>query len=939
MLYMIKKVVYCIGEDFFMNLHKKIIYRFKPIEVIKNSKLFDKNWYEKKYHINKDEAAKHYYTTGWKNNFEPSEDFSGEDYLKMNHDVNICPLLHYELWGKEEKRILHPASYYVINKKTSIENNKTIYKTKTPVKHNKCLIYAVYDEHGTIPEYVLYTLNKIKKSFNFILLIGDYCLENDEIGKIENLVNYAEFSKKNSFDFGGYKTGIYYLKNNNILNDIDELYLLNDSCYGPIGKLENVLKEMRKVECDFWGLVDYQDDENHVMPSSFYCLKHNVINDDYFLNFFDRIKDNLTKDQISLDIEKEFVDYLERKYKSSSFLSDREGDCLRVYADNPKPLLWPKKMLEQGYPFIRIKSLQGNTNENIEETFAYIKQQDAELYEIINRDLENRKNEKYDSFSFETIDDKKYVSFDIFDTLIVRPFVNPVDVFHYIEKSNYGLKGFCKERVNAEKRARIASEREDVTLDEIYEQIVPKFKMLKENEKQTELKLCKANPRIKALYRYAVRSSKEIIAVSDMYLDSDFLLELLHKNGFTEIKKVYVSSETFKTKATGAMYDYVIKDLKCKPEDIIHVGDNVVSDIENAKNNSLNAFKVDTVFDSFVNAQGNLKYRLYWNEKYNFAGSIHLSLLANRFNHFNPRGNYYTEIGYSLGGPLVLSYLTRIEEEAKLNNINHLMFAARDGYILQKIYDKYFGDISTSYAYLTRAVVLSATLDWCNEPRYLKSILMLASKKNHNIKVYENEKQNLKEFERKKKYLQKWSSENFENLNKHLVDCTKGKNNIAVVDMTTGKFTSLRGAKTILGDRVKMGFFTGTFSTEAEIPYLTFAKRDFIPDDTPMINMSEFLISSPEESIKGYNSEGPVYDDSDDEKRKERYESIIKGIENYIDDFTKKFGYDYTCMMTFEEWLEFCEYYIKNKNEIDKVELKKISFSTEPVKEQERVKI
>ena len=29
-------------------------------------------------------------------------------------------------------------------------------------------------------------------------------------------------------------------------------------------------------------------------------------------------------------------------------------------------------------------------------------------------------------------------------------------------------------------------------------------------------------------------------------------------------------------------------------------------------------------------------------------------------------------------------------------------------------------------------------------------------------------------------------------------------------------------------------------------------------------------------------------------------------------------------MMTFEEWLEFCEYYIKNKNEIDKVELKKI---------------
>lgn len=923
-----------------MNLLKKFEYRIHPEKIIENSKLFNAEWYEKKYHIDKNEAVIHYCKTGWKEGYEPSDKFSGTDYLKMNSDINMNPLIHYELWGKKEKRLLHPASYYVLpENKNKTEGNKTIYKTKIPAKHNKCLIMATYNSSGNIADYVLYMLTKIKKSFDLIILIGDYYLNDDELTKIEGLVNYAEFSKRNYFDFGSYKTGIEFLKKNNLLQDIQELYLMNDSSYGPVRKLETILKEMREVDCDFWGMLDYYDDNIHMFDSTFYCFKNNVINDSFFLNFFDRIKENSTRDQISLDIEKDFVSYLENKFRSASYLSTNKENSLRIYADNSKPTLWPSKLLSIGYPFVRIKSLQGYSEERPEEAISIIKEKNPELAFIINKDLNDRQTEKSEIFTFDKLDNKKYISFDIFDTLIIRPFVNPVDVFHYIEKTGYGLKGFCKERVLAEQRARLNSKNEDVTLDEIYDNIVPKFKSIQSEEIKTELKLCKANPRIKALYNYAVRNKKEIVAVSDMYLPSDILMKILHNAGFTEINKVFVSCETMKSKATSTMYDYVLNELKCLPEDIIHVGDNIISDYTNAKNKGLDALKTNTIFDSFIEAQANTKYGIYWNEKYSFAGSVHLSLLANRYNHFNPKGNYYTEIGYSLGGPLVLAYLSFIETEAKLNNIDHLMFAARDGFILKKIYDEFFGDISSSYVYLTRAVVLGATLDWAKEPRYLKSILMLARKDNPKIRVYDNEVQNLKEFNSKKRTIMAWAKKNYGYLEEHLVKCSNGKENIAVVDMTTGKFTSLRGARAILGDNVKMGFFTGTFSKDIGIPYETFLKREFGPDDTPMINMSEFLISSPEESIKGYKENGPVYDEADGQDREYRYNSIIEGIRSYINDFVKRFGYEEECMMTFEEWLEFCKYYLQNKNEIDKIELKKISFSTEPVKEQEKVKI
>ena len=62
------------------------------------------------------------------------------------------------------------------------------------------------------------------------------------------------------------------------------------------------------------------------------------------------------------------------------------------------------------------------------------------------------------------------------------------------------------------------------------------------------------------------------------------------------------------------------------------------------------------------------------------------------------------------------------------------------------MYNDYFYDdykISSSYSYLTRAVILSATLKFNENPSYLKTIMKLAKKSVKDLYVYNDYLYNL----------------------------------------------------------------------------------------------------------------------------------------------------------------------------------------------------
>lgn len=196
--------------------------------------------------------------------------------------------------------------------------------------------------------------------------------------------------------------------------------------------------------------------------------------------------------------------------------------------------------------------------------------------------------------------DIKVVSFDVFDTLLLRPVLTPVDIFRLLE-NKIKVPNFHNMRVAAEAEARKAKSFyvQDVTLDEIYDSYERMFhcskeeaEKLKSEELQIEYTLLYERKTAKYIFEKAKEANKKIIIISDMYLSSEFINQCLKKNGYKGYDHIYVSSETGVLKSTGLMYKYVLEELELeeiKPSEIIHIGDNKRSDVDMATSWNINS--------------------------------------------------------------------------------------------------------------------------------------------------------------------------------------------------------------------------------------------------------------------------------------------------------------------------------------------------------------
>lgn len=82
----------------------------REIRLLQNSDLFDSQWYRQTYLKNEScDPVRHFAKKGWKLGYDPSPWFSTKDYLAYYHDVRdakINPLIHYEISGKYEFRMI-----------------------------------------------------------------------------------------------------------------------------------------------------------------------------------------------------------------------------------------------------------------------------------------------------------------------------------------------------------------------------------------------------------------------------------------------------------------------------------------------------------------------------------------------------------------------------------------------------------------------------------------------------------------------------------------------------------------------------------------------------------------------------------------------------------------------------------------------------------------
>lgn len=295
---------------------------------------------------------------------------------------------------------------------------------------------------------------------------------------------------------------------------------------------------------------------------------------------------------------------------------------------------------------------------------------------------------------------KKYdvISFDIFDTLVKRNVAHPKDIFDIVENTfnknnDKKIKGFRNERIEAEKKARLKTVREEITLSEIYQNFTQysdiHIKKLSEIEVSTEIKYCTPNYYILDLYKKCLESSKIVILTSDMYLPRNTIDEILSKCGICGYTKLFLSSEIGLQKGKGSLYKYILKDLKIKPSQMVHIGDGKVTDYLIPKRQGIYAIHIER---EKVNTDVIDRKQIYSNSQ------IFPFINNNILKYYNK--DYAFRLGYEVLGPLLLGFTEWIHSELKLNNVSNACFLARDMNLIMPIYSRLYPDTKIECKYL-----------------------------------------------------------------------------------------------------------------------------------------------------------------------------------------------------------------------------------------------
>lgn len=305
----------------------------------------------------------------------------------------------------------------------------------------------------------------------------------------------------------------------------------------------------------------------------------------------------------------------------------------------------------------------------------------------------------------------EFVSFDIFDTLVERLVCKPEDVFYFLGKKYEASCGktinFVEIRKEAEKRAYIRSKNDEITLDEIYQEIdLPAEEKiwLKKYEIELEKELCVPREEMLDVFKFALAKGKQVYLTSDIYLGKHVIEEILSKCGVKGYSNLYVSSYYGVRKNSGKLFLKLISDINIDKNNILHIGDNIVSDF-------------------LIPLKNGIKSYLLVNRKKKCRNSIDLEVIYNLIDRRKKNiDDEFVNIGNTALGPLLYGFSSWINYISCACNSKNILFLMREGLLLKRAYDIIKSDesIKTSVMYVSR---ISTTLPSLCEAKDLRELL------------------------------------------------------------------------------------------------------------------------------------------------------------------------------------------------------------------------
>lgn len=296
------------------------------------------------------------------------------------------------------------------------------------------------------------------------------------------------------------------------------------------------------------------------------------------------------------------------------------------------------------------------------------------------------------------IDRHEVISFDCFDTLLMRRTLEPADVFGVVEararKRGFELLSFPVHRRRAELSA---LEHGDHTPCGIYRRLQEMYGWtndMREEIMQMELAVERAvllpREEMAACLAYACRQGKRVYVISDMYLSAKTLDALLREHEISGYQKIFVSTEygcgktdglfeAFRSEVHGASY--------------LHIGDHRIADGAAARLAGIDAFVIRSALELFRSSRHHALERVAGTLNDRLLLGLILSRVANDPFCLQADGTFrmkdFGMFAYALFAPVLTAFLAWLLRVCREVPCEAVLFAARDGYLIQKMYDQF----------------------------------------------------------------------------------------------------------------------------------------------------------------------------------------------------------------------------------------------------------
>lgn len=331
------------------------------------------------------------------------------------------------------------------------------------------------------------------------------------------------------------------------------------------------------------------------------------------------------------------------------------------------------------------------------------------------------------------------VTFDIFDTLLMRTVAEPYHVNEIIRLKVEDLLGkdfdFPTLRIKAEETAR-QIKGGDVTLDDIYKSFAKLSKLdeatckkIRELEIATEVKLILPRKDIVTWFNELHdKYGKKIWLVSDMYMQTPDLERLLKKCSVEGYDKLLISCETRRRKDTAEIWEHFMRDGLNAQGKLIHLGDNETSDIQIPGDRKFSTYHVMNALNLFTTTPfGKMLVERLEPRKSLYAGIFLGVVLAKKFQSPFALNSDMTsrpgkivlqnfrDFGYWFFGTPLLTFILWLIQMTRADGIQRILFLARDGYFLQPLY-KFVAEmlnvepLPSDYFYASRRAVTIASI-------------------------------------------------------------------------------------------------------------------------------------------------------------------------------------------------------------------------------------